>query len=653
MSIRKRLVLIMTLLSFVPLLLMSAISSHYLSKSLEEETLRQCQEIAGKVRLEINGYLNEPITVLKTVAVNPVISRLDVVQAKALLVQIQKVQSGMSLTLDDVKGNQVARGDNVQLVNVWDRAYFQSAIKGNEITISEVNFAKNSNQFVVTLAIPVRGGDNNSIAGVVQGSIPLTKVSEFVTKLSANGTIAYVIDGAGKVLAHPDANLVKDRVDMSTQPFVKTALAEKKSGSSIVEDSVAGKRLVTYDYDPGTGWLICLEVPYTVITDKTHSLILILSIVTLVVLAIVGILVFFIAKRFSEPIIKMQKFASQIALGDLSKKIDVCSRDEIGLLAKAFNTMVGNLKQLIGQMQGGAQQVAAASEELTASAEHSAQAVNLVTASIAEVAQGADKQYHVLRDVAVVTDKMSVDIKQVAINAQAVSEQSTKAVDTAKKGGKAIELAVKQMSELVQTVNTSARVVDQLGERSKEIGQIVDSISEIAGQTNLLALNAAIEAARAGEQGRGFAVVAEEVRRLAEQSEGAAKQIAILIGGIQGETNKAVASMDQGTQEVTVGTKVVNEAGESFKEIIELITGLADQTVEISTAIQYLSDGSQKMVSSVQYIDELAKSAIGETQSVSAATEEQSASMEEIASATQNLAKMAQDLQDAVNKFRF
>lgn len=208
------------------------------------------------------------------------------------------------------------------------------------------------------------------------------------------------------------------------------------------------------------------------------------------------------------------------------------------------------------------------------------------------------------------------------------------------------------MAQLENTVNTSAEVVEKLGERSKEIGQIVDTISGIAGQTNLLALNAAIEAARAGEQGRGFAVVAEEVRKLAEQSQEAAGRIAQLIGDIQGDTDKAVVAMSEGTREVKMGADVVNAAGDMFREIVELVSQVSAQVREISAAIQQMASGSQQIVGVVQKIDRLSKSSSVESQSVSAATEEQLASMEEIAAASQTLSKLAQDLQVEVTKFR-
>jgi len=361
----------------------------------------------------------------------------------------------------------------------------------------------------------------------------------------------------------------------------------------------------------------------------------------------------YINKIISAPLNAMVSFCKELSAGDFrDKPRKIARKDEIGQVADALADMRNALRTLMKNINESAEQLAASSEELTASADQSAQAANQVAESITDVANGAEEQLSVADNTSKVVQQMSASIQQVAINANKVSGQSAQASNKAIEGNKSVDKAVNQMASIEKTVTTSAHVVAKLGERSKEIGQIVDTISGIAGQTNLLALNAAIEAARAGEQGRGFAVVAEEVRKLAEQSQDAAKQISALIGEIQGDTGRAVEAMNDGTREVKLGAEVVNASGKAFQEIADMVTQVSGQTKEISAAIEQMASDSQQIVASVKQIDELSKKASGEAQTVSAATEEQSASMEEIASSSQALAHLAMNLREAVSKFQ-
>ncbi|SDF54731.1 methyl-accepting chemotaxis protein [Sporomusa acidovorans] len=361
----------------------------------------------------------------------------------------------------------------------------------------------------------------------------------------------------------------------------------------------------------------------------------------------------YITKLITQPLNELTLVCDELATGDFrDKPRRVIRKDEIGKVADSLVAMRSNVRTLMKKIDVSVEQVAAASEELTASADQSAQAATQVAGSIVAVAQGMGEQLGITGDASAVIRQMSAGIQQIAANASDVSGQSALAAQKANEGNIAADKAVRQMAHIEQTVTSSAGIVAKLGERSKEIGQIVDTIAGIAGQTNLLALNAAIEAARAGEQGRGFAVVAEEVRKLAEQSQEAAKQIAILIGEIQGDTGKAVIAMGEGSQEVKMGAEIVNASGLAFNEIAKLVTQVSDQIKDMSTAVDQMATGSQQIVSSVHQIDELSKKASGEAQSVSAATEEQSASMEEIAASSQALANLAMDLRDAVNKFQ-
>ena len=360
-----------------------------------------------------------------------------------------------------------------------------------------------------------------------------------------------------------------------------------------------------------------------------------------------------IVRAVTRPLQSMVAICNELAEGDFrDKPRRIMTKDETGQLADALATMRSRLRSAFQQVNESAEQVAASSEELTASAEQSAQAITQVAGAISDVADGAEKTLRAVDETTAVVAQLSAGIQQAAGSANQVADHSAQAFDKAKAGNTLVEESISQMAHVEETVNHSAQVVKKLGERSKEIGQIVDTISGIAGQTNLLALNAAIEAARAGEQGKGFAVVAEEVRKLAEQSQDAAKKIADLIGEIQTDTDKAVVAMDVGTREVKVGTEVVSKAGSAFEEIVLLVSNVSEQVKETSAVTQQMAAGSQQIVAAVEKIDGYSKTAAGETQTVSAATEEQSASLEEISSSSQALAQLAQKLQGAVSYFR-
>jgi methyl-accepting chemotaxis protein len=360
----------------------------------------------------------------------------------------------------------------------------------------------------------------------------------------------------------------------------------------------------------------------------------------------------YLGGKIARPVTEVATSVQEIATGNLAvNDLTVNSRDEIGQLATSFNAMKQHLRELIHQASESASQVAAASEELTATADQAAVASSQVADSISEVAAGTDKQVKSVNAAANIVERMSSNIQEISGKISHVAELSIKTATAATTGKDAVESAISQMDTIERSVSGSAEVVTKLGERSKEIGQIVDTISGIAGQTNLLALNAAIEAARAGEAGRGFAVVAEEVRKLAEQSEEAAKQISSLIGEIQSDTTKAVISMQAGTQEVKHGTKVVVDAAEAFSNINTMVNSVSDQANEVAASVRQLTTDSQTIVGEVRAIEKISRDTSAETQTVSAATEEQSASLQQIAAASQSLAQMAEQLQTAVHRF--
>lgn len=360
---------------------------------------------------------------------------------------------------------------------------------------------------------------------------------------------------------------------------------------------------------------------------------------------------YFLSRNINTSVTGILHVSEKVAKGDLRDTIHIRSNDEMGQLAQSYNEMLKNVKTLIGKIQNTSEQVAASSEQLTASADQSALVTQNIAQNIGEVSGASQEQIQAVEQTTVAVEQIAGGVREVSENAHAAAEHAENAAERAASGSQAIQQAIRQMQTIETTVSDSAQVVTSLGEQSKEIGKIVETISGIAGQTNLLALNAAIEAARAGEQGKGFAVVAEEVRKLAEQSQEAAEQIANLITGIQTEMEKAVSSMHSGTEEVKRGTSVVNEAGAAFSEITEMAARVSGQVVGISETVKSVAERTNGIVEAVRKIDQSSKNVSGEAQAVAAATEEQSASMQQIAASSKSLAGLAESLQQAAHKF--
>ncbi|MEW6064556.1 methyl-accepting chemotaxis protein [Desulforamulus profundi] len=330
-----------------------------------------------------------------------------------------------------------------------------------------------------------------------------------------------------------------------------------------------------------------------------------------VVAVLLGVMFSILSSRaVTRPINRLVQETTVAAGGDLTQRVEVKGNDELAHLAMAFNKMVENLHDMARQVVEKSNNLVAHSQELSAASQQVSASVEEITSTTTELASAASQE------------------ASGAANAVVVSREVEKA---AEQGNLAVEQAVEKMNSIVTRVDKSSEQVVRLGERSQDIGKITDVITGIADQTNLLALNAAIEAARAGEQGRGFAVVAEEVRKLAEQSSQAAKEISTIIKQIQQETVQAVKDMNLGVQEVHQGTQVVHSAGQSLKEIVEQV----QRTV---TIISEIAEGAEQNSLSAQ--------------SLAAATQQASATVQQIAGASQDLARMGDELQHLVAKFK-
>lgn len=332
----------------------------------------------------------------------------------------------------------------------------------------------------------------------------------------------------------------------------------------------------------------------------------------------------YLTHNFVIRINRVAEAMSRVADGDLSTKIRIFARDEIGDLGHAINRMLEAMHDMVSSIRDTAAQVASASVQLYAASE--------------QIATGAEEVAAQAGTVATASEEMACTSSEIAKSCLMAVESSKMAGDSASTGSAIVQDTVQEMNRIADRVKESAQTVENLGARSDQIGEIVGTIEDIADQTNLLALNAAIEAARAGEQGRGFAVVADEVRALAERTTKATKEIGSMIKAIQMETKGAVASMEEGVREVEKGTVDAAKSGQALQEILEQANSVTMQINQIATAAEQQTATTNEITSNIQQITDV--------------VQESAKGSQESASAANQLSQLAEQLQQLVDRFR-
>ena len=364
--------------------------------------------------------------------------------------------------------------------------------------------------------------------------------------------------------------------------------------------------------------------------------------------------------NIARPIVRTTERLGIMGTGDFrlegeaaAEMQELASRpDELGTMAQAMQEMNEKVRALMRNVAQTAEYLAASSEELTSSAEQAADVSQSIAESIVKVAGACSEQFDGVQTANEHTKKLTQHMQDFEGHLEETGQQVQKTSDVATEGRQGVATAVTGMQSIQTNVSHIAEIIEGLGENSKQIGEIVDTIAGIAEQTNLLALNAAIEAARAGEHGRGFAVVADEVRKLAEQSQEAASEISERIGRIQSSTQEAVDAMHQGLSEVMDGTKTVQGAGTSFEGIASMVGKVAEASRAMQSSVERLTQSIGRIDAAVEEINTKSRSVADEAQTVSAATEEETASMHEIADASRKLAEQAQNLQNSIAVFK-
>ncbi|MDQ0857641.1 methyl-accepting chemotaxis protein [Bacillus sp. V2I10] len=512
---------------------------------------------------------------------------------------------------------------------VWTEPY-EDAVKGTYIVTGAKAIVK-----------------NNEVVGVIAFDLSLDAINDIVNSVTVGYSgYSFLIDQKGIALSHPK----EQGKDLSKLDFMNSVMENKKGLVEYVFESE--DRMLYFETINGLNWKVGAVYKYDDLMETANTVSLTSTLITLAALFIAVVIGYFVSRSIVHPIVRIGESAKAVAAGDLTLKVNVSNRDEVGTLAENFNTMVSEMKRMIKEVDLSITTINDSAENLSAVSEETMAASEQVAGAMEDVARGASEQTSDVENMNERTTNLSLKITKVNDSISHIQTLSTKSEHASYDGLEKLNVLQIKSTESNKELASVEGVLSDLAGKIKQIEEVVTAISAISDQTNLLALNASIEAARAGESGKGFAVVAAEVRKLAEQSARATGRITETIFGIQQESIKAVDAMVR-TKEMNDEQHIaVQNSGEAFQTIAVMMSELSQSISTITEDIKEMTLQKEQVIESIVNISAITEQSAAAAEEVNASTDEQLRALSTVADSAENLSEATKQLQELVKRFK-
>ncbi|MBY6024258.1 MULTISPECIES: methyl-accepting chemotaxis protein [Bacillaceae] len=663
-KLSTKMILFFTSIIIILLLLVSGIVYQFTKKQIEHDVQVQSQTLVGELKTNIDTYLKMYSRKVAEYSENDVLvnflkeekepqkdSYFSWQTVQREFQQVSEKYPNMALQYIGTENKGMYTVPTLEYDAEYDptaRPWYKQAVESpGEVIYTEPYEDASTGKTVVTIAKTIEDPQTNQRLGVLAIDLELDALNSMVAKAQVNyDGYAFLFDQQGLVLVHPTAT----GNELQKEAFMDDVYAKDKD---FLHYKYKGEdRVLAFETIEDTGWKIGNAFIYDNMLSSAKEIFRIIMTIAAVGILLSILLIFFISKSMTKPIVRLKEEVAKVAEGDLTVHIQTKSKDEIGQLTNLFNVMVGRNRQLIAAVQESVETVkvsvenlSAVSEEATASSEEIGRAIHEIASGATQQASDADSTNHK-------TMSLSAQIEQVIDKNTKINTLTSEAIQANTHGLHQVQSLREQTNQSAKTIESVQVVINELTDKMQEIEYVIHTINDISDQTNLLALNASIEAARAGEHGKGFAVVAEEVRKLAEQSSTATEKVRLTIASIQKEVAMARQEFDH-TRELSVAQEgAVADTEQSFRDIAQNIEQVVTSIQDVMNNMQEIDTHKDGVVASIQSIAAIAQQSAAGTEEITASTEEQIRAISTVSESAEHLQELSEELMKMIHQFK-
>ena len=662
-NLKTKIVIMLIILITLPMLVMGARSTKLAENKMLDQYLASMQEVNKATTTSLENVLqgNEKSLTLHTGNYNLRNILVDPTTESFLLDSLQSYRD----VNPDVLNSFVGTRDKIMYINpITDlpddydptsRVWYTGAVQTDKVIWTDPYVDIGTGKTVITAAMQIPASSDGTSPGVAGIDLQLSYFSDLVSKVKvAKTSEAYIIAKDGMIFAHPNPDMIgKNIKDIGfTDETLKTYFETGNGTIDYTDKETKDKRFIVYQKFSNVDWVLVNSMSYKEITAVTSQMtmnIILIGLISLIIASLIGV---FAAGFVTKAIKEIEQKMKLVADGDFTVNMDVKTKDEIGSLADSFNLMISKVKDLMLATIGVSEEVLKSSENLAAFAQQTSAASTDVANTVEEIARGASDQAQETETGVQIANSLSEKFESLASNSDEMNLNAQSTLEVNEEGIKTLDELKRTSKVSLESNDRVEKAIKDLDKSAISINAILETITTIASQTNLLALNASIEAARAGEAGRGFAVVADEIRKLAEGSDSATKEIKIILDKIQSESRNTVNIMQEVKGIYVEQEMSVDKVNSAFGEISDSIGKVAHRIGDMTNQVHGLITEKEKIVSSMENISAVSEETAAASEEVTASMQQQSDAVEQVAQSASSLSSLAADLMDKLSNFK-